>query len=80
MYCKRSEIEVAYMTESALNRNDIGARTPKWVKVQGIFLLLLIVIVVGMSSGLINLRLFGFQHGPTGHGLGHQAPLEREKS
>ena len=65
------------MAEAPIERNDVGPRTPRWVKVQGFFLLLLIVVVAGMSSGLINLRLLGFQHGPGGHGLGSHTLSDR---
>lgn len=68
------------MAEAPLEENDVDPKTPRWVKLQGFFVLLLIVVVVGMSSGLINLRLLGFQHGPGGHGLGGHALSDRGRS
>ena len=36
--------------------------TPRWVKVQGIFVIGLVLIVIGMSTGLIHME--GGGHGP----------------
>ena len=66
--------------EALPERTDTGLGTPRWVKVQGVALILLIVVVAGMSSELINLRLLGFQHGPGGHGLGHHALFHKGNS
>ena len=42
---------------------------PRWVKVQGVFLILLIVVVIGMSTGTIDTSLLGLQgHMPPGGG------------
>ena len=44
-----------------------GSSTPRWVKVQGTFVALLILVVVAMSSGLLG------GHGRSGSiSLGHQ--------
>jgi hypothetical protein len=46
--------------------------TPRWVKVQGIFVLGLVLLVVGMSTGLIHLE--GGGHGPVGGATGVHTP------
>jgi hypothetical protein len=42
---------------------------PRWAKIQGVFVLLLILVVLAMSSGLLR-------HGPGGHGA---APASGER-
>ena len=44
------------------------SRTPSWVRVQGLLLVILVLVILGMSTGLIDLGMFGFQHGPTSSG------------
>ena len=53
MYCKRIPIqaEIGFMAGS--NR-----RMPLWVKVQGPFVILLVLVVIGMFSGVLNIGLF----------------------
>lgn len=51
---------------------------PAWVKVQGVALLLLVSVLLGMASGSINLSMFGFRHGPAGqHGGAHSLGVQR---
>lgn len=51
------------------SENRGASRTPRWVKVQGAFILLLILLVIAMSAGLIG-----------GHGDMHGAPSDHEQS
>jgi hypothetical protein len=39
---------------------------PRWVKVQGVFVILLVVVVVGMFAGVFNI---GLLPGGGGHGM-----------
>lgn len=48
--------------------SSIGS-TPRWVKVQGAFVVLLILVVVAMSSGLLG------GHGHGGMSRGHQQSM-----
>lgn len=50
--------------------------TPLWVKIQGVFVALLLLIVVGMSSGLISPGLIGLEGG--GHGPAMHAPSQMD--
>ncbi|MCT7378225.1 hypothetical protein [Chelativorans salis] len=43
---------------------DTNGGMPLWVKVQGVFVVLLVLIVVGMFSGVVNELL-----GSGGHGM-----------
>jgi len=58
--------------------DDTG--TPRWVKVQGIFVVLLLLVAIGMATGLVNrLSPFGLEgggHGPAGDRVGDHAPSE----
>lgn len=58
------------MDDQPLYESGGDTGTPRWVKIQGVFVVLLLLIVVGMSSGLINPALFGLEgggHGPARH-------------
>jgi hypothetical protein len=47
--------------------------TPRWVKVQGIFVLGLVLLVIGMSTGLIHME--SGAHGPASNSpSGHSPP------
>ena len=58
--------------------DDTG--TPRWVKVQGIFVVLLLLVVIGMATGLVNrLSPFGLEgggHGAASDRAGAHAPPE----
>ena len=50
---------------------------PRWVKVQGVVLLLLVLVVIAMPAGLLSPALLGFEgggHGGHGGAEGHAPP------
>lgn len=53
--------------KNVTTENESVVGTPRWVKVQGVFVLLLMLIVTAMSAGLIG-----------GHGHTYDASSDRE--
>lgn len=62
------------MDDQPLHESGGKTGTPRWVKIQGVFVALLLLAVVGMSSGLINPGLLGLEGG--GHGPAMHAPSQ----
>ena len=48
--------------------------TPRWVKIQGIFVVGLVLLVIGMSTGAIHLE--GGGHGQAGDAATNHTPPE----
>ena len=45
---------------------------PRWVKVQGVLVVLLVLVVAGMAAGVVDPGLVGLGGGGHGPGSGHR--------